>query len=113
MSEPFQEIAGLNKLIHEPARLAIVSALAACEAADFVFLQKITGLSKGNLSTHLSKLEAGGIVDIRKEFVGKIPRTVVSLSAGGRRGVEDYWSRLDRLKKEAAAWAPEPKTTLA
>jgi len=108
MSGPFQEIAGLDKLLHEPARLAVVSALSACEAADFVFLQRITGLSKGNLSTHLSRLEAGGIVEIRKEFVGKIPRTVVSLTSGGRQGIADYWERLERLKSEAANWAPEP-----
>lgn len=113
MSGPFREIAGLDKLLHEPARLAIVSALSACEAADFVFLQRITGLSKGNLSTHLSKLEAGGVVEIRKEFVGKIPRTVISLSSGGRQGVEDYWERLERLKAEAAAWSPGPTTSLA
>lgn len=109
MSGPFREIVGLDRLLHEPARLAIVSALSACDAADFVFLQQLTGLSKGNLSAHLSRLEAGGVVEIRKEFVGKIPRTVVSLTTGGRQGVEDYWERLERLKKETAAWTPEPK----
>lgn len=108
MSGPFQEIAGLDKLLHEPARLAVVSALSACEAADFVFLQRITGLSKGNLSAHLSKLEAGGVVMIHKEFVGKIPRTVVSLTTGGRQSITEYWDRLERLKNEAAAWRPEP-----
>lgn len=108
MNGPFQEIAGLDKLLHEPARLAVVSALSSCEAADFVFLQRITGLSKGNLSTHLSKLEAAGVVEIRKEFVGKIPRTVVNLTSGGRQGITEYWERLERLKSEAASWTPEP-----
>jgi DNA-binding transcriptional ArsR family regulator len=111
MSEPFQEIAGLNKLIHEPARLAIVSALSACQAADFMFLQRLTGLSKGNLSTHLSKLEAGGIVEIHKEFVGKLPRTVVNLTETGRRSAEAYWDQLERLKREAVTWRPETVTT--
>jgi DNA-binding transcriptional ArsR family regulator len=111
MSEPFQEIAGLNKLLHEPARLAIISALSACQAADFVFLQRLTGLSKGNLSGHLSKLEAGGIVEIHKEFVGKLPRTVVNLTETGRRSTEAYWDQLERLKREAVRWQPEAATT--
>lgn len=60
MTSPFEEMAGLDRLIHEPARLAMTSALAACERADFLFLLRVTGLSKGNLSSHLSKLEGGG-----------------------------------------------------
>ena len=111
MSDPFQEMASLSKLIHEPARLAIVSALSACQAADFVFLRRLTGLTKGNLSNHLSKLEEGGIVEIRKEFVGKVPRTVVSLTEGGRRSAEAYWDQLERLKREAVRWRPQIGTT--
>lgn len=107
MNEPFQQIAGLNKLLHEPARLAIVSALSACNAADFVFLQRLTGLTKGNLSAHLTKLEAAGVVDIRKEFVGKVPRTIVSLTESGEHGVKAYWEELDRLKAEMMAWQPQ------
>ncbi|MFA5552717.1 MAG: transcriptional regulator [Trueperaceae bacterium] len=111
MSQPFQEMARLSKLIHEPARLAIVSALSACQAADFVFLRRLTGLSKGNLSNHLSRLEEGGIVEIRKEFVGKAPRTVVSLTEAGRRSAMAYWEQLERLKREAVRWRPEAVTT--
>lgn len=106
MSQPFQELASLNKLIHEPGRLAIVTALAACESADFVFLQRLTGLSKGNLSAHLSKLEDAGVVLIRKEFAGKLPRTVISLSESGRGSVRQYWEQLERLKREAGNWNP-------
>lgn len=106
MSQPFQELASLNKLIHEPGRLAIVTALAACESADFVFLQRLTGLSKGNLSAHLSKLEDAGVVLIRKEFAGKLPRTVISLSENGRGSVRQYWEQLERLKREAGNWSP-------
>lgn len=105
-SEPFQELAALDRLIHEPGRLAILTALSACESADFVFLQRLTGLSKGNLSAHLSKLEEAGLVLIRKEFVGKVPRTVVSLTESGGGGVRAYWERLERLKKEASSWGP-------
>ncbi|WP_433220913.1 transcriptional regulator [Microtetraspora malaysiensis] len=105
MSAPFEELAGLDKLIHEPARLAITTALAACERADFLFLQRLTGLSKGNLSAHLSKLEAGGLVEISKEFAGKHPRTWVGLTESGRRSVEAHWEHLNDLQERSRAWA--------
>ncbi|HEY3056658.1 MAG TPA: transcriptional regulator, partial [Thermoanaerobaculia bacterium] len=63
-SQPFERLAGLDRLVHEPARLSILTALSACKSADFLFLQRLTGLSKGNLSSHLSKLEEGGLVAI-------------------------------------------------
>ncbi|WP_433351733.1 transcriptional regulator [Microtetraspora malaysiensis] len=105
MSAPFEELAALDKLIHEPARLAITTALAACERADFLFLQRLTGLSKGNLSAHLSKLEAGGLVEISKQFAGKHPRTWVGLTESGRRSVEAHWERLNDLQERSRAWA--------
>jgi DNA-binding transcriptional ArsR family regulator len=76
MTTPFEQLTELNRLVHEPARLAILSALSACESADFLFLQRITGLSKGNLSSHLVRLEDGGLVTVTKEFVDRVPRTV-------------------------------------
>lgn len=106
MSEPFQDIAALDKLIHEPARLAIVSALAACESADFLYLQRLTGLSKGNLSAHLTKLQEADVVIIEKSFVGKTPRTSVSLSLDGHRAVISYWERMEALRQEARLWRP-------
>jgi len=63
MPEPFQELAGLDRLVHEPARLAILTSLGACSSADFLFLQRLTGLSKGNLSSHLAKLEEAGLAE--------------------------------------------------
>lgn len=107
MSEPFQDIAGLDKLIHEPARLAIVSALAACESADFLYLQRLTGLSKGNLSAHLAKLQEADVVIIEKSFVGKVPRTVVRLSPEGQSAVAAYWERMEALRREAKRWRPK------
>ena len=86
---PFEQLANLDRLVHDPARLAILTALSACERADFLFLQRITGLSKGNLSSHLSKLEEAGLVEIEKRFVEKKTQTLVRLSdPGGRRGRE-------------------------
>ncbi len=106
MNEPFQDIAALDKLIHEPARLAIVSALAACESADFLYLQRLTGLSKGNLSAHLSKLQEADVVIIEKSFVGKTPRTSVSLSPSGQSAVAAYWERMETLRRETKGWRP-------
>jgi DNA-binding transcriptional ArsR family regulator len=106
MSEPFEELADLDKLVHEPARLAILTGLSACQAADFRFLQRLTGLSKGNLSSHLAKLEAGGLVTIRKQFVGRVPNTTVELSGPGREAVERHWERLERLRDQASHWRP-------
>jgi DNA-binding transcriptional ArsR family regulator len=81
MPAPFEELAELDRLVHDPAWLAILTALSACKSADFLYLQRLTGLSKGNLSSHLGKLEDAGVVTIQKEFIGRIPsgaRTDVS-----------------------------------
>jgi DNA-binding transcriptional ArsR family regulator len=98
VSSPADHLAALDRLIHEPARLAITSALSACDEADFRFLQRLTGLSKGNLSSHLSKLEAAGIVEISKTFAGKKPETWVRLSVPGQQAVHRHWQRLDELR---------------
>ena len=97
MPTPSQEV-NLDRLIHEPGRLAILTVLSSCRSADFVFLQRVTGLSKGNLSSHLTKLEGAGLVKIEKRFVGKRPNTNVALTAAGRRGISDHWDQLERLR---------------
>jgi len=107
MSEPpFEQLAGLDRLIHEPARLSILTALSACKSADFLFLQRLTGLSKGNLSAHLSKLEEGGLVAIAKSFDGKIPKTTIAMTSDGRKQLERHWNDLERFRKEANKWKP-------
>jgi DNA-binding transcriptional ArsR family regulator len=90
-------LSGIDRVIHEPARLAILSVLRAFETADFLFLLKQTELSRGNLSSHLSKLEAAGYVDITKEFVAKVPRTLIRLTDSGRRAVATYRARMNRV----------------
>ena len=107
----FKEITELDKLLHEPARLAIMTALANCESADFTFLQSLTGLSKGNLSSHLTKLEEAGMVFIIKSFVGKIPNTNITLSGSGEDAIKAHWKRLDEMRKEAKTWKPETEST--
>jgi DNA-binding transcriptional ArsR family regulator len=84
----------LDRLVHEPARLAILTILAAAEEVEFRFLEETTGLTKGNLSSHLSKLESGGYVTVKKSFKGKIPATSLRITREGRRALEGYRSRL-------------------
>ena len=90
MNEELRELIGIDRNIHEPARLIIVATLSAVDEADFLFLLGATGLTKGNLSSHLGKLEAAGYVSIRKEFVGKTPRTLCSLTDDGRSALDSY-----------------------
>jgi DNA-binding transcriptional ArsR family regulator len=89
----------LDRLIHEPGRLAILTVLSSVKDADFVFLQRTTGLTKGNLSSHLTKLEEAGLVTIEKRFVRKKPNTNVALTTDGKRRIGHHWEQLERLKK--------------
>lgn len=107
MAGLFTELANLDKLIHEPARLAILTALAACESADFLYLQRLTGLSKGNLSSHLSRLEQAQLVQLSKQFIGKKPNTQVALTPAGREAVNRHWEQLEVLRSYALHWRPE------
>jgi DNA-binding transcriptional ArsR family regulator len=106
MPTPFEHLAALNRLVHEPSRLAILTALSACEKADFLFLLNITGLTKGNLSSHLSKLEQAGLVTIEKKFEGKQPVTYAMLSLEGREALKEHWERLQEIRKGARALKP-------
>jgi DNA-binding transcriptional ArsR family regulator len=101
---PFEQLANLDRRVHDPARLAILTALSACERADFLFLLRITSLTKGNLSSHLSKLEEAGLVEIEKRFVDKKTQTLVRLSDGGRQAIEGYWKEMEELRESAIRW---------
>lgn len=83
-------ITKIDKTIHEPARLMIMAHLFVVESADFLFLQRQTGLTWGNLSSHLSKLENAGYVAIEKEFLDKKPHTVLRLTNKGRTAFQEY-----------------------
>lgn len=80
----------IDKLIHEPARLKILAQLYVVESADFIFLMRQTGLTQGNLSGHLNKLEDAEYVEIEKGYVGKRPRTMISLTKKGREAFKKY-----------------------
>ena len=101
MSDTENELV-LDRLIHEPARLAIMTVLSSVRAADFVFLQRATGLTKGNLSSHLTKLEEADLITIEKRFVKKRPNTSVTLTPEGKRRIADHWDKLEHLKSFSA-----------
>jgi DNA-binding transcriptional ArsR family regulator len=90
MSERIQRLAEIDRIIHEPARLMIAALLAAIEEADFQYLRQATGLTQGNLSAHLSKLEEAGYVAIEKTYRGKYPLTVCWLTERGREVLDNY-----------------------
>ena len=89
----------IDKLVHEPARLKILTFLSQLEGADFVYLMHKTGLSRGNLSSHLSKLEAADYVEIEKKFVEKIPRTMITLSGKGEKALINYKQQMLQILK--------------
>jgi DNA-binding MarR family transcriptional regulator len=95
--ELVQPLSDIDKLIHEPARLMIMSYLYVVESADFVFLRNQTGLTDGNLSSHLSKLETAGYVDIEKRFKGKKPQTMLKLSKKGREAFDLYRKKMEQV----------------
>jgi DNA-binding transcriptional ArsR family regulator len=88
-----------DRLVHEPGRLAILTVLSSVTDADFVFLQRATGLTKGNLSSHLTKLEEAGLVAIEKRFVRKKPNTNIALTKSGRTRIKQHWEQLDHLRR--------------
>ncbi len=89
-----------------PAGMANPDTLSACESADFLFLQRITGLSRGNLSSHLGRLQDAGLVSVTKEFVGRIPRTSAALTPDGRERLAAHWRDLQTLAHDARRWRP-------
>ena len=101
MAKTYEDLANLDRLVHEPARLAILTALSACTSADFTFLRRVIGLTGGNLNTHLTTLEAAGLVLLKKRFDGKVPHTAVSLTAAGRDAINSHWEQLVALRREA------------
>lgn len=110
MAAPFEELTTLDRLVHEPARLAMLTALNACDSCDFLFLLKLTGLTKGNFQGHLAKLEQGGLVETDKSFRGKVPHTAIRLTRAGRASVTQHWQRLQTLRRAAARWRITPRT---
>ncbi len=90
----------INRIIHEPVRLAILKILTSAKEVDFNFLLTTLGLTKGNLATHINKLESADFVEVKKEFVGKIPHTSYRITKIGQREFDKYWQNLKELLPE-------------
>ncbi|MDH4222704.1 MAG: transcriptional regulator [candidate division Zixibacteria bacterium] len=90
-------LADINQVIHAPARLMILAYLYVVESVDYVFLMRITGLTWGNLSTHLTKLEEAGYIEITKGYRGKKPHTTIRLSNQGRVAFQQYKQSLQKV----------------
>jgi DNA-binding MarR family transcriptional regulator len=102
-SAGLSELADLDRLVHEPARLAVMALLYVVESADFTFLMNQTGLTWGNLSAHLSKLEEAGYLDMEKSFKGRRPNTNLRLTPQGREAFHVYAKTMRRVFKDLPA----------
>src|SRR5512139_3627755 len=96
-SQDYSGLAEIDRLVHEPARLAVMALLYVVESADFTFVMNQTGLSWGNLSAHLSKLEEAGYVEVEKSFKGRRPNTNLRLTTVGRSAFQEYRRRLKQV----------------
>ena len=95
--EEMHPLAEIDRTVHAPARLMVMTYLYVVESAEFISLMRLTGLTWGNLSTHLSKLEEAGYVEIRKEFRGKKPHTVIQLTPDGRAAFRAYKRQMQEV----------------
>lgn len=84
----------LDRVVHEPARLAILTVLASAESVEFKFLEAVTRLSKGNLNSHATRLEGAGYIEVEKGYRGRIPVTTYRITEAGRRALATYWQQL-------------------
>ena len=102
----------VDRVIHEPARLLIVALLSGVKEADFLWVQRESGLTKGNLSSHLAKLEETGYVEIEKTYKGKVPLTVLRLTVEGRAAFDTYRKSmtglLARTRRRGSGRAEQP-----
>jgi DNA-binding MarR family transcriptional regulator len=101
--DELQSIADIDRTVHAPARLMILAYLSVVESADFVFLMRQTGLTRGNLSSHLRKLEEADYIQVEKEFVERIPRTLIRLTEDGRDAIRQYRTLMQQVLDELLA----------
>jgi len=90
-------LAEIDRLIHEPARLSVMALLYVVDSADFIFLMNQTGLTWGNLSSHLSKLEEAGYIQVEKSFKGRRPNTNLRLTSNGRQAFDEYARKMKQV----------------
>ncbi len=96
MNQQVRAIADLDRIIHEPGRLMIITLLYAVDRSDFLYLQHETGMNKGTLSSHISRLEEAGYLEVEKTYRGKTPQTLLRLTPAGRKAFEQYRQKVKR-----------------
>lgn len=101
MNNELRDLIDVDRIIHEPARLVIIAILYAVESADFLYLLRETELTKGNLSSHLSRLEEAGYITIEKTFQGKVTRTICRLTGRGREAFRTYREQLNAVIEDS------------
>jgi DNA-binding PadR family transcriptional regulator len=90
----------INRVVHEPVRLAILKILTSVKEVDFNFLLTTLGVTKGNLATHINRLETSGFIEVKKEFRGKMPHTSYRITKKGRRQFQKYWENMKAIAPE-------------
>lgn len=90
----------IDRLVHEPARLMLMAVLYVIDSADFTFLLNQTGMTWGNLSAHMSKLEEAGYIEVEKSFKGKRPNTMLRLTPQGRAAFQSYRVKMKQVLDE-------------
>jgi len=94
VTDRIRTLLDLDRMVHEPARLAILTVLASAGSVEFKFLEQVTHLSKGNLNSHATKLETAGHLEVLKAFRGKVPVTSFRITETGREALANYWKKL-------------------
>lgn len=94
-----EKVSSLDRTIHEPIRLGIISALAVNDSLTFNELKTLLGVTDGNLSVHARKLEDAGFIECRKSFAGRVPRSDYHVTADGRTALEKYLAHMEAIVK--------------
>ena len=102
MKAAFESLLNLDRVVHEPARLVILTVLAQADEVEFRFLEEVSGLTKGNLSSHISKLEEAWYLVVKKFFRGKFPATSLKITPSGRRAFKTYRRQINQALHEKA-----------
>ncbi|NJO81478.1 MAG: transcriptional regulator [Blastochloris sp.] len=90
----------IDRIVHEPVRLVVMVILFSVESADFLYLLRATGQTKGNISSHMTKLEMAGYVEVEKKFRGKVPMTLYTLTDEGHQALQKYLHEFQRLAQD-------------
>ena len=100
MADDLRDVVGVDRVLHEPARLLLAALLYPVDDADFLFLLRESGLTKGNLSSHLAKLEEAGYVVVTKGYEGKVPHTDYRMTNDGREAFRSYRDQMRRALRK-------------